>query len=136
MLNAAHVAAVFVQQTNPLNNIIMSNTWKKVGSTTDFPSDIGSCVKVDNQQIAVFRVAEDSESEQWYAVQNLNPYNQRMVLSRGIVGCTEHGHKVACPLHKSPFSLKDGKHLGEGEVSDLKTYPIKVENDVVYLQVA
>ncbi|MCP5535486.1 MAG: nitrite reductase small subunit NirD [Akkermansiaceae bacterium] len=113
----------------------MSNSWNKVGSISDFPADLGSCVKVNEQQIAVFRIAENGSPEKWYAVQNLNPYNQRMVLSRGIVGCTGAGHKVTCPLHKTPFSLKDGKHLGEGDVSDLKTYPLRVENNEVFLQV-
>ena len=114
----------------------MNTSWKKVGTTHDFPQDMGSCVKIADQQIAIFRIAESSDQDQWFAVQNLNPYNQRMVLSRGIVGSTEHGPKVACPLHKNPFSLKDGKHLGEGEVADLQTYPIKIDGDDVFLKVA
>jgi len=114
----------------------MNESWKKVGTTEDFPQDMGSCVKLADQQIAVFRVPCHSEEDQWFAVQNLNPYNQRMVLSRGMVGSTEHGPKVACPLNKNPFSLRDGKHLGEGDIPDLQTYPVKVENEVVFLKIA
>ena len=112
----------------------MNAHWKKIGATDDFPTDIGSCVKINDSQIAVFNIAT-IHGNQWYAVQNLNPFNQRMVLSRGIVGCTEHGPKVACPLHKQNFSLKDGQHLGDEEAS-LQTYPIKVEGNEVFLKVA
>lgn len=114
----------------------MNTSWNKVGAIHDFPSDMGSCVKLAEQQIAIFRVTPNSKDEQWFAIQNLNPYNQRMVLSRGIVGSTDYGPKVTCPLHKNPFSLKDGKHLGEGEIADLQTYPIKVEGGNVFLKVA
>ena len=112
----------------------MDNNWKRIGSATDYPIDLGSCVKLAEEQIAVFRVASNTTEEQWYAVQNMNPYNKRMVLSRGIVGCTEeHGAKVACPLHKNNFALSSGRHIGEGEVADLKTFPIKVENGEVFI---
>jgi nitrite reductase (NADH) small subunit len=114
----------------------MNASWKKVDTIHDLPEDMGRCVKLAEQQIAIFRIANTSEDDQWFAVQNLNPYNQRMELSRGIVGSSEHGPKLACPLHKNPLSLKDGKHLAEGELPDLQTYPIKVENDEVFLKVA
>ena len=115
----------------------MNNNWKKIGPATDFPTDLGSCVKLADEQIAVFRIAGNAESDEWYAVQNMNPYNRRMVLSRGLVGSTEeHGPKVACPLHKNNFALTDGKHIGEGDVSDLKTFPIKVENNEVFIHFA
>ena len=114
----------------------MNTTWNKVGNIHNFPEDMGSCVKLAEQQIAIFRIATSSAEDQWFAIQNMNPYNQRMVLSRGIVGSTDYGPKVTCPLHKNPFSLKDGKHLGDGEIADLQTYPIKVEDGEVFLQVA
>jgi len=113
----------------------MNTSWKKIGTTDDFPEDMGSCVKAADQQIAIFRITAHSEEDQWYAVQNLNPFNQRMVLSRGIVGCTELGPKVACPLHKQNFSIKDGQHLGDEEAT-LQTYPVKVEGNEVFLKVA
>ena len=61
----------------------MSNEWIKVGKTSDFTADLGGCVKVGEEQIAVYNVKEKSE---WYAVQNLCPHDNRMVLSRGIIG--------------------------------------------------
>ena len=111
----------------------MSTEWINVGAIDKFATDLGSCVKVKGLQIAVFNVAATNE---WYAVQNLCPHDKRMVLSRGIVGDKEGEPKVACPLHKNAFSLKDGKHISEGDIDDLTTYPVKVENGEVFLEVA
>ena len=111
----------------------MNENWKRIGSLNEFPEDLGSCVKLADEQIAVFRIATNTESEEWYAIQNFNPINRRMVLSRGIVGSTEeHGPKVACPLHKHNFSLKDGTFLDDDSIA-LKTYPVKIEGNEVFI---
>ncbi|MCM8535342.1 MAG: nitrite reductase small subunit NirD [Lentisphaeraceae bacterium] len=109
----------------------MSNEWISVGKVEDFCKDLGGCVKVDGKQIAVFNVKEKSE---WYAVQNLCPHDNRMVLSRGLIGDASGTPKVACPLHKHNFDLKTGEHVSEGDVDDLTTYPVKVEEGTIYLQ--
>ena len=109
----------------------MSKEWKKVGQTSDFCKDMGGCVKIDGKQIAIFNF----QGKKWYAVQNLCPHDNRMVLSRGMIGDAAGEPKVACPLHKHNFSLKDGSHLSEGEVADLTTYEVKVDNGDIYLLV-
>ncbi|MCH2176458.1 MAG: nitrite reductase small subunit NirD [Lentisphaeria bacterium] len=108
------------------------SAWTKVGNTNDFASNMGGCVKVNNKQIAVFNF---KKNDSWFAVQNECPHKQQMVLSRGIMGDLEGAPKVACPLHKHAFCLKTGKHLSDGDISDLTIYPIKVENDEVFLRV-
>ena len=108
----------------------MSKEWKKVGHVSDFCKDLGGCVKIDGKQIAVFNF----KGEEWYAVQNLCPHDNRMVLSRGLIGDASGEPKVACPLHKHNFSLKSGAHLSEGDVADLETFPVKIDGGDVYLQ--
>ncbi|MFQ3240621.1 MAG: nitrite reductase (NADH) small subunit [Lentimonas sp.] len=71
-----------------------------------------------------------------YAVQNQSPYNNQMVLSRGLTGTQNGEPKVACPLHKHTFSLRSGEFMGEGELFCLTTYPVKRENGTVYVQVS
>ncbi|MEM9340987.1 MAG: nitrite reductase (NAD(P)H) small subunit, partial [Bacteroidota bacterium] len=53
-------------------------------------------------------------------------------LSRGMLGSDEGQPKVACPFHKKTFSLDTGENLNGDECS-LATYPVKVENGVVYV---
>lgn len=92
------------------------------------PRDGGVCAKVGDEQIAIFNFARRGE---WRATQNLCLHKQQMVLSRGIIGSTCEP-KVACSFHKKTFSLATGECLS-GDDYQIKTYPIKVLNDTVYI---
>jgi nitrite reductase (NADH) small subunit len=102
--------------------------WIKIAPSDAFLKNGGGCVKVGDLQIAVFNF----DRENWYAVQNLCPHDNRMVLSRGLLGDKDGKPKVACPLHKNQFCLTDGKHLG-GQDWTLQTYLIKEEKGFIYL---
>jgi NAD(P)H-dependent nitrite reductase small subunit len=104
--------------------------WVKAGSVSDFPKDGGSTIKHGDVQIAVYNFASRGE---WYACQNMCPHKNAFVLSRGIVGSEGDEPKVACPLHKKPFSLKTGACLS-GEEFSVKVFPVKVEDGDVYVE--
>ena len=101
----------------------MDNNWTNIGSVEQYPLDLGSCVLVDDVQVAVFHLTDD---QKWYAVQNFNPQNQRMVLSRGIVGDEKGTPIIICPLHKYRYSLKDGKCFTDEQYS-IKVFEVKEE---------
>ena len=106
-------------------------TWLPVCAATDVPADGGACALVEGEQVAIFNFARRGE---WYATQNLCPHKQQMILARGMIGSTGAAcePKVACPFHKRTFSLLTGECLNGDECS-IQTYPIKVENEVVYI---
>lgn len=104
-------------------------SWIRVGSVADFPANGGATVKHGYAQIAVFNFAS---REEWYATDNMCPHRQEFVLSRGIVGDASGVPKVACPIHKKNFSLQDGSCMS-GENYAIRTYPVKVEEDAVFL---
>jgi nitrite reductase (NADH) small subunit len=104
-------------------------TWIKAGAISEFPENGGACIKYNTKQIAVFNFKRDS---QWYACQNLCPHKLEMVLSRGMTGDFKGIPKIACPLHKKTFSLKDGSNLN-GEDYKIAVYPVKIENEIVYI---
>jgi nitrite reductase (NADH) small subunit len=109
-----------------------SNQWTKVANADAFPMNAGGCIKLGEVQIAVFNFGKD----EWYAVQNQCPHQQQMVLSRGLIGDTQGEPKVACPLHKNAFSLKTGQHLGGNADWQLLTYPVKVTDGAVFLNLS
>ena len=108
----------------------MSEKWIKVGKIYDIPKEGGACVKIKEEQIAIFNFASRNE---WYATQNLCPHRKEMILSRGMIGDKSGEPKVACPFHKRNFSLATGKCLS-GDDYTIKTYPVKVEGDEVYVK--
>ena len=114
-----------------MSDTLENKTWIVAGNEADFPEGLGICIQHEDLQIAVFNF----NSDEWYAVQNQSPYNKQMVISRGLTGTQDGEPKVACPLHKHPFSLRSGEFLGEGELDTLATYAVKREDDIVYVQV-
>lgn len=105
--------------------------WFIACHSDDVPENGGVCVKYHDDQIALFHFARKGE---WYATQNQCPHRQQMALSRGLIGAEGEEPKVACPFHKKTFSLKSGACLNGDECS-IKTYPVKIENGMVYIGV-
>lgn len=103
--------------------------WVKACKTDDIPENAGACALVNGEQIAIYNF---TRTKSWYATQNLCPHRQTMALSRGMVGDKAGEPKVACPFHKKTFSLESGKCLS-GEAYEIKTYPIKVEGDDIWI---
>jgi nitrite reductase (NADH) small subunit len=105
--------------------------WFMACYVADVPENGGSCIKYGDEQIALFNFTRRNE---WYAVQNLCPHKQQMVLSRGMIGSSGENcePKVACPFHKKAFSLITGEGLGENNHS-IKTYPVKVVDEKVFI---
>ena len=65
-----------------------------------------------------------------YALDNLDPFAQASVLSRGLIG--EHGGElwVASPLKKQHFRLSDGHCLENADFS-VRAYPVRIDGDLV-----
>jgi len=105
--------------------------WYLACNTEDVPQNGGSCVKLGDEQIAIFNFTRRGE---WYATQNLCPHKQQMALSRGMIGSTGEScePKVACPFHKKTFSLVTGESIS-GDECAIKTYPIKVQDGAIYI---
>lgn len=103
--------------------------WLEACHISDIPQDAGACVLLKGEQIAIFNF---SRTNAWYATQNLCPHKMQMALSRGIIGSVGDEPKVACPFHKKTFSLKSGACLSGDEYS-ITTYPVKVENEKIYI---
>lgn len=110
---------------------IIGTKWFAACKVEDIVPDGGVCVKYGDAQIAVFYFTRRNE---WYATQNECPHKKQMALSRGMLGSAGETPKVACPFHKKTFSLKTGECLS-GDECAIKTYPVKVEDGLVYIGV-
>jgi nitrite reductase (NADH) large subunit len=109
---------------------IVKSSWVRLARVDSFPKDGGRTLRYGNAQIAVFNFESRGE---WYATQNKCPHMKDMVLARGLIGDQQGVPKVACPLHKKNFSLKDGSCLGDDEYKIL-TFPVRVEDGWVFVE--
>jgi len=103
--------------------------WFKAAPVDAFPANGGACVMAGSQQIAIFNFRRRGE---WLACQNLCPHRKQMILSRGILGSADGQPKVACPYHKSTFSLRTGECLN-ADLEPLRIYPVRVEDGYVHV---
>jgi nitrite reductase (NADH) small subunit len=101
----------------------MSN-WIKIAPLSEFPQLGARVVSHDGRDIAVFRNAGDEV----FAMNDKCPHKGGP-LSQGIVS----GNTVTCPLHGMNICFDDGKALAPDE-GCVGTYPVKVEEGLVYLQ--
>lgn len=112
---------------------------QKICNTADLIPNSGVCALLnesnDNaaqeiqEQIAIFYLPETDEKV--FAINNWDPLGQANILSRGIVCSIDNELTVASPLYKQHFSLSSGKCLEED--ASVKTYPVTIEGDAVYL---
>ena len=106
--------------------------WFSACDVSVVPSNGGVCVKYGEEQIALFHFSRRNE---WYATQNECPHKKQMALSRGMIGTQADEPKIACPFHKRSFSLIDGHCMNSDEDYTIKIFPVKIENNQVYIGV-
>lgn len=107
----------------------MDNTnliYYNVGRAEDFLPEIGRIVRLQNEEIAVFRTADD----RIYALENKNPHPKATggPLAEGIVS----GHYLYDPLYDWKINLEDGlvQSPDEGQV---KVYPVQINGEEVQI---
>ena len=49
-------------------------------------------------------------------------------------GCL-HGEYVKCPLHGSRFNIVTGQAMEDPAEEDLRTYPVKIENEDILIRI-
>lgn len=109
--------------------VSLTTTWTKVCSLDDILPRTGVCALVRGKQIAVIR---PGEGDQLYALSNYDPFSKAFVLSRGIVGDKAGVPKIASPIYKQNFDLRNGQCLDDPSVK-IPTYQVRVVNGSVEL---
>src|SRR5260221_4646198 len=95
----------------------------------DIVPDTGVAALVDGEQVAVFRLDDDSV----HAVGNLDPFSRAHVLSRGIVGDLKGALVVASPVYKQHFDLRTGRCV-EDAAARIPVYTARVEEGWVVVE--
>jgi 3-phenylpropionate/trans-cinnamate dioxygenase ferredoxin subunit len=99
--------------------------WVKVGPLDDIEDEDVKRFDHGGQTYAVYRVAG-----QVYATDGLCTHEQ-VHLADGLV----MEHVIECPMHNGRFDIRDGRALGAPACVNLKTYPAKIEDNIVFLLV-
>lgn len=109
-----------------------TTTWVDVCALEDLVPGRGVCALVGGAQVALFRV---EPGDRLYALGNRDPFSGANVLSRGIVGSRGEVPKVASPMYKQSFDLRDGRCLDDPSVA-VPTHAVRVVGGRVEVAVA
>ncbi len=96
-------------------------TWQDVCRIDDLLPERGAAALVDGRAVALFRLDDDEV----LAIDDVDPFWNVAVLSRGLVGCLGGRDTVASPLLKQRFDLRTGICLDDASVS-VPTWPVRV----------
>ena len=109
--------------------------WVGVAHVDQLEQGRGVAARVAGVQIALFRVFDPQAGvDEFFAVDNRDPFSDANVLSRGIVGDAAGEPKVASPIYKSCFSLRTGQCLDDSTVS-IRVYDIRIVDAAVEIRV-
>ena len=89
----------------------------KVGRVADVPDGRAEVFDVDDRKIAVFRLPDG-----FYAIEDICTHDGGP-LAEGEV----EDDVVICPRHGARFSIRTGAALSFPAVTQVETYPVKVE---------
>jgi len=99
--------------------------WVKVGPLADLGEDDVKRFDLGERTFAIYRAGGKV-----YATDGLCTHEQ-IHLCDGLV----MDNVIECPMHNGRFDIRNGRALGAPACIDLKTYPAKVEGDVIFIQV-
>lgn len=101
----------------------MGDNWKSTVSVEEVPEDDVIGIQVGGHSIALYKVENEI-----FATDNVCTHGQAL-LSDGFL---EDG-EIECPLHQGRFCIKTGKVMCAPLEEDIKTYPVRVEGEKIYL---
>jgi nitrite reductase (NADH) small subunit len=98
-----------------------TQTFIPVCRLADILPGCGVAALVQGRQIAIFRHADGNV----YAVGNHDPFSKANVIARGITGSKNGVPKVASPIYKQNFDLRNGLCLEDPTVG-LGSYAVQI----------
>ncbi|WP_316149418.1 non-heme iron oxygenase ferredoxin subunit [Cupriavidus sp. BIC8F] len=101
----------------------MTETWIEAALLSDVPQDDVIAVAVQGQEIALYGVDGDV-----YATDNICTHGHAR-LCEGFL----EGHEIECPLHQGRFDIRDGAAKCAPLTESIRTYPVRIDGDKVYL---
>ena len=99
--------------------------WVRVAATSQLGDDEALGVLANGISIALYR-----SGGEYFATDDVCTHAHAL-LSDGWLedGCIE------CPLHQARFDIRTGKALCEPATEDLRTYPVRVDGDAIYVAI-
>jgi naphthalene 1,2-dioxygenase system ferredoxin subunit len=98
--------------------------WIDALAASELPIDDVMGLQLEGRDIALYTVGGEV-----YATDNVCTHGQARLCD----GFLE-GHEIECPLHQGKFDVRNGRPTCDPVTEPLRSYPVKIEGQRVYLQ--
>lgn len=102
----------------------MSKQWIKLIEVSAVPNEDVAAVDAAGRELAIYGVGGEV-----FATDNVCTHGHAR-LCDGFLD----GHEIECPLHQGKFDVRTGKALCEPLTTDIRTYPVKIEDGHVFVE--
>ncbi len=103
----------------------MSENWVIACATADVDEE--DVIRFDHEELSLCIY---NTPDGFFATDGMCTHAEQHLEDGIVTGCV-----IECPLHQGKFDVTNGKALEGPVYDDLKTYPVKVENYNVYVNV-
>jgi naphthalene 1,2-dioxygenase system ferredoxin subunit len=100
-------------------------TWQRIALVSDIPDDAPLEAGTAERPLALYKV-----NGEVYCTGNVCTHSEAF-LSDGYL----EGYEIECPLHGARFDIRDGRVLCQPASADIPSYPVRVEDETVYVDV-
>jgi naphthalene 1,2-dioxygenase system ferredoxin subunit len=104
----------------------MSETWIEAALLASVPQDDVVAIEVQGKDIALYSVEGEV-----YASDNLCTHGHAR-LCNGFLD----GYEIECPLHQGKFDVRSGAAVCAPVTEGIRTYPVRIEGDKVFLDLS
>lgn len=104
----------------------MASKFVSAARTSDIKPGKMKCVHIDGRRLLIANVAGN-----FYATDDTCTHEDAS-LSTGSL----KGEYVKCPLHNSRFNVCTGQVMEEPANENLRTYPVKIDGDEIFVSVS
>ena len=107
-------------------------SWVRICAVDRLEPDRGvAALLAGGRQVALFRL---SGTDEVFAIDNIDPFSNAAVMSRGLVGDRGGVAKVSSPIYKQSFALRTGGCLDDPAVS-VATFEVQIREGHVEVNV-
>ena len=103
----------------------MDKQWIKLIALSNVPADDVTAASAAGRELAIYGV-----DGAVFATDNLCTHGHAR-LCDGFLD----GHEIECPLHQGKFDVRSGKAMCAPLTTDVRTYPVKIEDGYVFVEV-
>lgn len=100
--------------------------FQKISSLSELKDGEVKGVKVDNEQIALYRLGDEV-----FATSDICTHEECIISDNFYV----EGEEVECTCHGSRFNIKTGENTVPPAAESLKTFPTKIDGEDVLVQI-